>query len=154
MAGVYSFLNVNAAVAGPGGAATFGAGSAAAEEGITIEAIEDKNVMTIGADGQGQHSLIASDAVKVTLRLLKTSPWNAVLMAMYDLQSQSSSVWGQNVITIGDVGRNDYNVIQSCAFTKKPTLTYAKEAGTMEWTFDGIKATSILGTGQTLNLNP
>ena len=152
MSGVYSFLNVNAAIAGPGGAAIFGNGAAAAEEGITIEMIEDKDVMTIGADGAGQHSLIASDAAKVTLRLLKTSPWNAVLMAMYDLQASSSSLWGQNVITIGDIGRNDYNVIQSCAFLKKPTLTYAKEAGTMEWVFNGIKGTSILGTGQTLNL--
>ncbi len=56
--GVYSFLNVNATIAGPGGAFNLAAGAAAAEEGITIEAAEDKNVMTIGADGQGQHSLI------------------------------------------------------------------------------------------------
>lgn len=150
--GVYSFVNVNAAIAGPTGGAIFGNGAGAAEEGITIEPAEDKNVMTIGADGTGQHSLIASDAVKVTIRLLKTSPQNALLMAMYDAQSASSALWGQNVITIGDVGRNDYNVIQSCAFRTRPTLNYAKEAGLNEWVFDGIKATSVLGTGQTLNL--
>lgn len=143
--GVYSFLNVNATIAGPGGAFSLAAGAAAAEEGITIEASEDKNVMTIGADGQGQHSLIASDACTVTVRLLKTSPINGALMAMYDLQSASSSLWGQNVISIVDTGRNDFTIVQACAFKKKPTLTYAKEAGMNEWTFDGIKANSILG---------
>lgn len=145
--GVYSFLNVNATMAGPGGVVNLASGAAAAEEGITIEASEDKNVMTIGADGQGQHSLIASDAATITVRLLKTSPVNALLMAMYDLQSASSALWGQNVFTVVDSARNDLTVIQAAAFKKKPTINYAKEGGMMEWTFDGIKATTILGQG-------
>lgn len=143
----YSFLNCNAAIVGPGGVLNLGSGASAAEEGITVEAAEDKNVMTIGADGRGQHSLIASDAVKVTIRLLKTSPINAGLMAMYNLQSSSSSLWGTNVITINDSGRNDATVVQQAAFNKRPVLTYAKEAGMNEWVFDGIKASSILGVG-------
>lgn len=145
---VYSFLNVAATLAGPGGILNLAAGAAAAEEGITIEATEDKNVMTIGADGKGQHSLVASDACTVTVRLLKTSPLNAALMLMYNLQSASSALWGQNVFTVVDSGRNDYNVVQGAAFKKKPTITYAKEGGMMEWTFDGISANSILGSGQ------
>lgn len=145
---VYSFLNVNCTMAGPGGILNLANGAAAAEEGITIEAVEDKNTMVIGADGKGQHSLIASNAATVTVRLLKTSPLNAALMIMYDLQSVSSALWGQNIFTIVDSGRNDYTVVQSCAFKKKPTLTYAKEGGLMEWTFDGISANSILGSGQ------
>lgn len=135
-------------MAGPGGILNLANGAAAAEEGITIEAVEDKNTMVIGADGKGQHSLIASNAATVTVRLLKTSPLNAALMIMYDLQSVSSALWGQNIFTIVDSGRNDYTVVQSCAFKKKPTLTYAKEGGLMEWTFDGISANSILGSGQ------
>lgn len=142
---VYSFLNVVATIAGPGGILNLAAGAAVAEEGITIEAVEDKNIMTIGADGKGQHSLVASDAVTVTVRLLKTSPLNAGLMIMYDLQSASSAAWGQNVFTVVDTARLDATVIQSAAFKKRPTLTYAKEGGMMEWTFDGISANSILG---------
>lgn len=144
---VYSFLNTVAAIAGPGAAFNLGTGAAVAEEGISIEPSTDKNVMTIGADGKGQHSLIADDSCTITIRLLKTSPVNALLMALYDAQSASSSIWGQNVITVSNTGLNDYTVIQACAFKKKPTLTYAKEGGMMEWTFDGIKATSILGQG-------
>lgn len=143
----YSFLNINASLAGPGGILNLASGAAAAEEGITIEPVEDKNQMTIGADGKGQHSLIASDAVSVTIRLLKTSPLNANLMAMYDLQSASSALWGTNVLTITDSARGDTTVVQGVAFKKRPTLTYAKEAGMNEWLFDGIQANSILGSG-------
>lgn len=145
---VYSFLNVVATIAGPGGIFNLASGAAVAEEGITIEPAEDKNVMTVGADGQGQHSLIASDACTVTVKLLKTSPINAALMLMYDLQSASSSLWGQNVITVVDSGRNDLTTIQAAAFKKKPVLTYAKEAGMNEWVFDAIKANTVLGAGQ------
>lgn len=145
---VYSFLNVVATVAGPGGVLNLAAGAAAAEEGITIEPTTDKNVMTIGADGKGQHSLVADDSCTLTVRLLKTSPLNAGLMLMFDLQSASSALWGQNVFTIVDTARLDTTVIQSAAFKKKPTITYAKEGGMMEWTFDGIAANSVLGANQ------
>lgn len=145
---VYSFLNISCALVGPGGVLNLAAGAAVAEEGITLEPVEDKNQMTIGADGKGQHSLIASDACTLTVRLLKTSPLNQALAIMYDLQSASSGLWGQNVFTLTDSARGDFSVIQSAAFKKKPTLTYAKEAGLNEWTFDGISATSVLGGGQ------
>lgn len=145
---VYSFLNVSAMMAGPGLAANLASGAAAAEEGITIEANEDKNIMTIGADGKGQHSLIANDAATVTIRLLKTSPANQLLMIAYDLQSGSSALWGQNIITVTDSGRGDITVVTQMAFKKKPTLTYAKEGGMMEWAFDGVAASTVLGAGQ------
>jgi hypothetical protein len=142
----YSFLDVVATISGPGAAAlNMGAGAAVAEEGITVEAAEDKNVMQIGADGKGQHSLIASDAVKITVRLLKTSPTNAALMALYDLQSSSSALWGQNVITVANSARGDISITQGCAFKKKPTFANAKEAGFVEWEFDGIANTTVLG---------
>lgn len=145
----YSFLDVVATIAGPGVAANLGAGAAVAEEGITIEPVEDKNVMTIGADGKGQHSLVASDAVTVTIRVLKTSPLNAILMAAYDFQSASSALWGQNVMTIANTGNNDVTLIQAAAFKKKPAITYAKEAGMNEWVFDAIKGNTVLGAGLT-----
>lgn len=147
----YSFLNVNAAIIGPGGAANLASGAAAAEEGITVEAVEDKNIMTIGADGSGQHSLIASDARTCTVRLLKTSPMNALLMAMYNIQTSSSSLWGRNAITIGDTGSGDAITLQQCAFKKVPAITYAKEAGMNEWVFDCVKGDAILGAGLLLN---
>ncbi len=67
---------------------------------------------------------------------------------MYNTQSVTSALWGRNVFTIVDTGRGDYTVAQGCSFKKKPTLTYAKEGGIMEWTFDSISVNTILGAGQ------
>lgn len=143
----YSFLNVVATIAGPGGIINLASGAGVAEEGITIEAVEDKNQMTIGADGSGQHSLIASNAATVTVRLLKTSPVNKQLQLMYDLQSASSALWGINVFSLVDTARGDLVIAQAAAFKKKPTLTYAKEGGFNEWTFDAISSSAVLGLG-------
>lgn len=147
----YSFLNVNAGIVGPGGAANLASGAASAEEGITIERVEDKNIMAVGADGAVQHSLVASDAYKITVRLLKTSPVNAILMAMYNLQSSSAALWGRNVITVGETGAGDGIAAQQVAFNKPPTITYAKEGGMNEWVFDAGKVDMILGAGVVLN---
>ncbi len=142
----YSFLDTHVTMTGPGVVAlNLGAGASVAEEGIDIESVEDKNVMTIGADGAGQHSLIASDARKVTLRFLKTSPINAALMTIYNAQSLSSALWGQNIFTVSNTGLGDVTIGQGAAFKKVPNLKYAKEAGFFEWEFDVIQGNSVLG---------
>jgi len=132
---------------GPGIASNLGSGAAAAEEGITLSATTDKNVMQIGADGIGQHSLIADDSGQIKIRLLKTSPLNAALMIAYDLQSTSSNLWGINTLTLSDAARGDFHVAQQVAFKKKPDITQAKEAGLIEWDLESIAVNSILGGG-------
>lgn len=144
---VYSFLDVVAAIAGPGVAANLGSGAGVAEEGIDIAPLEDKNMMQIGADGRAQHSLIASDAGTVTVRLLKTSPVNAILMAAFEFQSSSSSLWGRNVLTVVNTTTGDVTTIQQAAFKKKPDIGYKKEAGFNEWVFDSGKINTVLGIG-------
>lgn len=144
----YSFQNVVGAIAGPGLKLNIGSGAAVAEEGITIAPNEDKNVMTIGADGKGQHTLIASNGGLITMRFLKTSPTNGFLQLAYDAQQASSALWGQNVITISDPARNETTVCQACAFKKKPDVVYNKNGDMMEWTFDAISIYSVLGTNQ------
>jgi len=143
----YSFLDVVAAINGIGGSINLAAGAASAEEGITIESTQDKNVMTIGADGEGMHSLVADESSVVTIRLLKTSPINAQLQLMYNLQTRSSVTHGKNVITVRDVARGDFIALTQAAFKKRPTINFAKEGGMMEWTFDAIKTNTILGVG-------
>lgn len=142
----YSFLDVSATLVGAGAVIDLGAGSANSEEGITVSAAGDKNTMTIGADGEGMHSLNADKSGTVTVRLLQTSPQNAKLMALYDAQSLSSSLWGQNVITITNSASGDATGCRSCAFKKRPDLTYKKAGGLVEWVFDVLKIDTILGT--------
>lgn len=143
----YSFLDCNAAINGPGGSINLGAGAGAAEEGITIVPVEDKNIMQIGAGGQGQHSLVAGEASTVTVTLLKTSPVNAQLMNMYNYQTSSSALHGRNVVSVTDFARGDAITLRKVAFKRVPDLNYAKEAGTNVWVFDAINTGRTLGTG-------
>lgn len=143
----YSFNDVVAAITGPGGAINLASESGSAQEGITVEMVEDKNIMTVGADGAVMHSLLATRAATVTVRLLKTSPVNAVLQGMYNLQTRSSAVHGRNVITIQDIARGDNITLSKVAFKKAPVLTFAREGGNNEWTFDAGEVTTVLGTG-------
>ena len=143
----YSFKDVQATIQGVGGSINLGYGAALSEEGITIEPAEDKNIMTIGADGQGMHSLVASEAASVTVRLLKTSPTNSQLQQMFNLQADSSLAHGKNTITVRDIARGDCITLTGVAFRKRPSVTYAKEGGTVEWQFDAIRVSATLGTG-------
>lgn len=142
----YSFLDVQASLVGPTGSVNLGYGAAVADEGITIEMAGDKNTMMIGADGEGMHSLHADKSGTVTVRLLKTSPTNAILQAMYDAQTLTSSLHGSNIITIAQSQSGDITVARSCAFKRKPSLSYKKDGDFMEWAFDSIKIDTILGT--------
>lgn len=138
MATTYSFLDTNAAIVGPGGAFSLGAGAGISEEGITIEPAGDINTMTIGADGTGMHSLHADKSGHVIVRVLKTSPVNGLLGTMLAFQRTSASNHGQNTITVSNNSMGDIATCQQVAFSKVPVVTYAKDGGMNEWRFDAV----------------
>lgn len=132
----YSFLDVAASLVGPGAAFQLGSGAGDAEEGITIEPLDEIDHLTIGADGTPMHSLKANKGAKLTVRLLKTSPVNLQLSAALAAQRVSAANWGQNTITLVNKSSGDVVTCQLCAFAKVPTLTYAREGGFNEWEFN------------------
>lgn len=142
----YSFQDVTATLVGPTGNVSLGYGSASAEEGITIDTAGDKNSMMIGSDGEGMHSLHADKSGTVTIRLLQTSPTNAKLQAMYNAQTLSSALHGQNLIQVRNTQSGDSTTARNCAFKKKPTVSYSKDGKVNEWVFDALKIDTILGT--------
>jgi len=143
----YAFANIVGAISGPGGVVPIGNGAGIGEGGITITPTTDKNVMMIGADGQGMNSLMADSSSSVTVRVLKTSVTNSLLSLMYNFQTGSSLTHGQNTIAFVDIARGDSVTCTGVAFKKQVELTYAKEGGENEWTFDAISTTVILGIG-------
>lgn len=145
MSGTYSFQDVQATMIGSTGLVNLGYGAAVAEEGISIEMAGDKNTMMIGADGEGMHSLHADKSGTITVRLLKVSPTNGVLHAMFDAQTLLSSLHGQNIIVIRNPVSGDITTARSCAFKKKPNLNYKKDGDIIEWQFDSIKIDTVLG---------
>lgn len=143
----YSFLDVQASIVGPGGGFALGSGSGAAEEGITIEPTSEIDIMTIGADGSPMHNLSADKSGKMTIRLLKTSPTNALLSAMLAFQRGSSANHGQNTLTVTNTNSGDVISGQLVAFAKVPAINYAKEGKFNEWEFNAGIIDVALGAG-------
>lgn len=146
MTTTYSLLDVSASLVGPGGVISLGAGAGVADEGISIDPIGDIGGMLIGADGSGQHSLYGDKSGRVTVRLLKTSPTNAALAAMYAFQTASAAAYGQNTLVITDNARGDVVTCRQAAFAKAPAMQYAKDAGMMEWEFNVVVIDRALGS--------
>lgn len=146
--GVYSFLDVQCSIAGPGVQASLGNGSGASEEGITVAMAGDKNTMSIGADGSPMHSLHASKGGMITVRLLKTSPTNRILQQAYNFQTSGGSAnHGQNTIVVSNTQTGDVITGRFCAFKKQPELAYAVDGNHNEWAFDVGKIDQVLGSG-------
>ncbi len=145
--GTYSFQNISASITGPGAAFYLGYGSDNAEEGISVAMTEDKNTMTVGADGGVMHSMHAGRSGTITVRLLKTSPVNKQLNDAYRFQTSSPANHGKNVIRIVDSVRGDIIVCSSAAFRKLPDNAFSKTGGVMEWVFDVGVIDSNLGNG-------
>lgn len=142
----YSFKDVYCAITGPGGSFSLSEGGVA-EEGITVAMGDDKNTMTTGADGQVMHSLHQGKSGTVTIRLLKTSPLNHLLNAMYNFQSTSAAYWGSNVISVRNPVRGDDAAARNCAFKRHPDFQNGKQGGTVDWVFDAGQIDPILGDG-------
>ena len=146
MTAAYSFQDCVATITGPSGSANLGYGASVADEGITIAMAEDKNTMTVGADGNVMHSQHASKAGHLTVRLLQTSPINQLLMAIYDAQQASPTVWGKNVIVVSQTQSGDITTCNKVAFKKKPDNKYSKDGAVYDWQFDCGSIDTILGT--------
>jgi hypothetical protein len=146
MSQTYSFKDVSASLTGPTGTLDLGYGSSNSDEGISVDIAGDKNTMMIGADGNGLHTLHADMSGSIIVRYLKVSPLNAALMAMYDAQAVSASLWGANVIVVRQTASGDVTVATACAFKRKPNLNYKKDGDVIEWTFESVKIASVLGT--------
>lgn len=143
----YSFLDVNASLVGPGAGFSIGSGAGIAEEGISVEPSEEVDQMTIGADGSAMHSLSANKSGKVMVRLLKTSPTNALLGAALAFQRSSGQNHGINTLTIVNSVTGDSIVCQQVAFAKVPVITYSKNGAMNEWDFNAGSIDVGLGAG-------
>lgn len=141
----YSFLNCNSVLVGPGGVINLAQGAGPTEEGITIDPASEINTTTIGADGEGMHSLHADKSGTLTIRLLKTSPVNGLLAAMFAFQTANAATHGLNTITTVDLVAGETVTCQQVAFVKAPSLGFGKEATPVEWVFSAIKIDRVLG---------
>lgn len=141
----YSFIDTFCTLTGPGGSISLGYGSGSSEEGITFEPFEEIDRMTVGADGNPMHSLIAGKAAKGTVRLQKTSPVNSQLDAMLSYQRTSALFHGRNILSLSNPVSGDAYYGSSVAFSRLPPNSWAKEAGMIEWEFNIGKLLPVIG---------
>ncbi|CAK8737759.1 hypothetical protein SODG_001488 [Sodalis praecaptivus] len=66
-------------------------------------------------------------------------------MLAYNAQSQSSSVWGNNVFVVRNHASGDIATARGGAFQKLPDWQNAKDGNTVAWVFDCIKIDELLG---------
>ena len=168
--GVYSFLDNQATIVGPGinssigagalfgalsgaGAQTLAAGAGAAKEGLSVALEENKTTVTTGADGGIMTNLHAGQTGRITVRLLKTSPVNAVLGAAYAAQKSSAATWGQNQITLTNNVLGDLVQGYQMSFEKYPDNEYSEDGNVLAWTFIGI-VVEKLGPGTPATTTP
>lgn len=148
MATTYSFLDVVATFTdASGNFISLGYGAGTAKEGITVEMLDDKTKMDIGADGTPMHTLRASSAARISVRLLKTSPTNNALSLAYNLQRFTPSLWGQNAISVRDLLQGDVLSAGNVAFARQPGITYAEDATMNDWQFLCGSLNELLGIG-------
>jgi hypothetical protein len=147
----YSFMNFQLTMTGPGAAAiNLGAGAAIPTEGVTVDMVEDKNQMSIGADGKVMHSLRANRGATLTVRLQQVSRTNRILSDVYASQTSILSgglYHGQNIFTLTDVLRGDSYTMSEAAFKRFPSRTWAQDGNMVEWSFDVGICDPLLGEG-------
>jgi Protein of unknown function (DUF3277) len=143
----YSFLDVQATIVGPNGVAVLGNGSGAADEGISIQYAEDQGTITTGADGSWMPTVHAAQSGTVIVRMLKSSPTNSILQAMYSADRAVPSSGGQNTIVVTWLTAGDVFTAQGCIFKKFPDETYGKDGPLLEWAWGAGYITPLLGSG-------
>ena len=144
---VYAFQNIQAAISGLGGSFNLGYGSGNAEEGISVVGnVAEKGIAVVGADGTIMPTLRASKMGRWTIRLLKTSPVNGQLQALFNAQSINPAFWASNTLTLVDSVRGDALSLAQAWFTKQPDLVFAQDGNVNEWEFMGSHD-QVLGQG-------
>lgn len=144
---VYSFENCVAALAGLGGAFPIGYGAGNAQEGISMVGnVESKGIGLVGADGTIMPTLRASKMGRWTVKLLKTSPTNALLQALFNAQSTNPALWASNLLTLADNVRGDAFSLSQAWFTKQPDIVFAQDGNVNDWEFEGYHV-QFLGAG-------
>lgn len=154
MSGTYSFLAVKAALVGPGVAVSLGDGAGSADEGISFESTQEINTLTTGAGGEAMHSLHADKSGRAMVRLLKTSPMNALLQAAFNIQTSNPLYHGRNTLSLADGSTGDVINCSQVAFARGVPLTYAKDGNINVWEFHCGRIDRYLGSLASLPTPP
>ena len=98
---------------------------------LTVAQNADTSTYQAGIDGEGVFSESKDNSATITLTLMQTSAGNALLSEMYRVQQATGTL----LPCSGQDSRGTSKMAsEACKITRLPDETFAKEAGTVEWT--------------------
>lgn len=110
---------------------------------VEITPTSDLSTSKVGIDGDVTRSVGTDRRVDIVIRLMQSSPSNDVLSALIGVDVLTG---GRLVaITVQDLLARDVFVCPQSWLTKKPTITYAREAAEREWAFQGLPSVWYIG---------
>lgn len=102
---------------------------------VSVEQDEDDFTLQVGADGEGARSKSNNRSATITLTLLQSSASNDLLSDLRNLDINSPN--GDSIgpfMCKDNSGRTLINAAKAW-IQKPPTVEFAREGGTREWTF-------------------
>jgi hypothetical protein len=132
----YSFGDIHGVIAHP----TFGSfdlvGKSIGNGGINIEALTDKSVHNVSADGRVMISKIAGDNASMTIRVQQDSNFHKFLLGLYNyLNASDASLWAQAASTFRAPTLGETNILQGVTFQKRAGQPYESQAQMVSWAF-------------------
>lgn len=110
---------------------------------VEIEYPDELFKTNIGADGKGSRTAMASRFLRVTLKLMQTSPCNDVLsnLLLTDMFTKQSTFpfAAQDGLGTSVAGANEMYI------TKMPKLGFKKEVGEREWVMEAVEGSIFVG---------
>lgn len=115
------------------------------DEFVQIAKAEETYSYKAGVDGEGTRSFSTNSYFTVKVTLMQTSSGNAILSAIHTGDISLPGGAGVAPILIRDKQGKSIFAAAEAWITKWPDLKYAKEAGTVEWTFGVHGAVQFIG---------
>lgn len=113
----------------------------AEDEMITIEREGDAFTDVVGVDGEVSRSKLFDNRATVKLKLMQTSPNNALLTAMYLQDKLGDNGAGVGPFAVKDKGGTTLYTAEHCWISKPPDATFGNKATPREWT---IRVASLI----------
>lgn len=116
----------------------------AVESFVALERTADATSSSVGAGGEVTVEKINDKRKKVTLRLTRTSPDNAVLSTIFQTQETTGDIFIAPM-TIKDGLGSDLHVAPEAWIMREPDPEYTAESGISEWVFEAASMKSFHG---------
>ena len=109
------------------------------DDAIKIIPNPDRLTKKIGVDGSGVVSLSSDESADIEIRVLQTSPINALFTAQFELFIETKQVVPSEFI-LNDLSGSNIFTAQEIFVAGFPEMVYGKDAQAFTWKFMVLKA--------------